>query len=59
MAITIVEYGLDIKQIAKETSIDIVTLENLSKFTPHLSTIEKLAKYLEKVARARAQAQQA
>lgn len=44
-------YNLDLKQIAKDTGIDMVTLKNLSKFTPHLRTVEKLSRYLENIAK--------
>lgn len=40
--------GLDLRQIAKETEIDLVTLRNLRNFTPHLHTIETLSVYLER-----------
>jgi hypothetical protein len=42
---------VDIRAIAKATGVDLVTLQNLHKFTPHLSTIEKVSEYLEALAR--------
>jgi len=50
------EFGLTTREIAEATGIDRVTLDNLMKFTPQLSTIERLAKYLEAEARKRAAA---
>lgn len=44
-------YELDLKMIAKETKVDLVTLENLDRFTPHLNTIERVSIYLEMIAR--------
>lgn len=43
----ITEFDIPLREIAKKTGIDLVTLTSLSKFTPHLATIEKLSKYLE------------
>lgn len=46
-------YGLDPRQIAKDTGVDLITLTNLATFTPHLRTIERVSAYLQKVARGR------
>ena len=46
-------YSLPLKKIAKDTGIDMLTLQNLETFTPHLRTIEKIAKYIEGIARER------
>jgi hypothetical protein len=45
-------YGLELKHVAKETGIDLVTLRNLKTFTPHLQTIGKISAYLEDHAKA-------
>lgn len=47
------QYGLDIRQVARDTGVDLVTLKNLRNFTPHLHTIEKISVYLEQLARDR------
>lgn len=54
LAALIAEYDVDLRQIAKDTGVDLVTLQNLDKFTPHLNTIEKVAVYLEEIAREKA-----
>lgn len=46
-------YELDIHQIAKDTGVDLITLENLATFTPHLRTIERVSAYLQRIARQR------
>ena len=53
LAEIIAEYALDLRQVRKDTGIDLITLENLARFTPHVSTIERVAEYLEGIARQR------
>lgn len=49
-------YQLDVRQIAKDTGIDLITLQNLRTFTPHLHTIERISVHLQQVARERTRA---
>ena len=58
LAEIIKEYGLNLRKISKDTGVDIITLSNLATFTPHLTTIEKIADYLEKIACSMAGAEQ-
>ena len=44
-------YDLNLRVVSRETGVDLVTLKNLQKFTPHLNTIERVSIYLEQVAR--------
>ena len=43
--------GLLHKDISKATGVDMITIQNLTKFTPHILTIERIAAYIEKVTR--------
>lgn len=47
------KYNLNLRTVARETGVDLVTLENLKTFTPHLNTIERVSVYLEQIARLR------
>jgi hypothetical protein len=53
LAEVIRELGTSCAEISKITGIDRTTLENLDEFTPHLSTIARVSKYLEGVAKER------
>lgn len=50
------DLNVSARQISQATGVDIVTLGNLDRFTPHLSTIERVSSYLERIARGRRKA---
>jgi len=51
LAEAIADLNVNIGEIAKDTGVDRVTLDNLHSFTPHLSTIERVSRYLEDIAK--------
>ncbi len=50
------DLNISARQISRATGVDAVTLGNLDRFTPHLSTIERVSVYLEQIARERRKA---